>query len=293
MSKSNFVQRLNRKGPELSRRCLLQFALLCAAMKIRPLNERALAKEKIAPHPRVANLRAGDLLWTSIPDAYIPYSSGQLVSEEAERAEWEQGRAEAIVSALRTATDHGQRLAMALKELDHASFRQAYVEGRRTGPVQLYAGGTVGVGHVAIVGLRGSDLSIIEARPAIGSGWRVAADRFRNGVIETPYDAWIAEHRQHLVWHGRIRDASEAERARIADAARRYVGRDYWFWNLNLADASAFYCSKLVWLSVRDALGLPIDSDPDPLRYFWLSPKQVMNLSPTVEMLHVPAPYGI
>jgi hypothetical protein len=47
------------------------------------------------------------------------------------------------------------------------------------------------------------------------------------------------------------------------------------FWNFDLADASDFYCSKLAWLSVRDALSFAIDGDENPRRRFWFSPKQL------------------
>jgi uncharacterized protein YycO len=81
------------------------------------------------------------------------------------------------------------------------------------------------------------------------------------------------------------------KRAEIAIEARRYVGRPYNFWNFDLADDTAFYCSKLAWLAIYRALGFPIDGVAEPKRSFWFSPKQFLYLK-TIARMHDPGIYA-
>jgi hypothetical protein len=76
----------------------------------------------------------------------------------------------------------------------------------------------------------------------------------------------------------------------VSGEASKYIGRPYDFWNLDLADTSAFYCSKLVWLAIRYGLGFDIDGDSNPKRAFWFSPKQLIN-EPGIELIVNPEPY--
>ena len=154
----------------------------------------------------------------------------------------------------------------------------------------LFSAQHLSVGHVAIVEVDGDGkIWVIEAMPKTSKGYSIVFERISNGVIRTPYDTWAKEHDGYNVWHGRVKTETGGER--IADAAKSFLGRDYWIWSLNFGDETAFYCSKLVWVSVNRALGFALDGDSTMARQLWLSPKRLMKLE-TVSMLFSPAPYG-
>jgi uncharacterized protein YycO len=95
-----------------------------------------------------------------------------------------------------------------------------------------------------------------------------------------------------MVWLGRVKKISSSYRAKIAIEAKKYIGRPYDFWNFDLNDERGFYCSKLAWMCMFRALGLVIDGNPDPKRFFWFSPKQLLYVN-RVARLFDPGPYGI
>jgi hypothetical protein len=253
------------------------------------------AQTDLPPHPSPSKFEAGDFLWTARPDEIIPFdTSGQRTAEtDAER--WGAAR-DAFVRQARQSGDPAlQEAAERLQRLTYDEVRSFYLEDRSVGDAILF-GRALGVGHVAILDVAGGgDVHVIEARPPVDSAFDAALQRFRNGVVRTPYVTWIAALSDYRVWHGRVRGFGPPERRRIAAEASRFIGRDYWFWGLNLMDETCFYCSKLCWLSAYKALrngaleNLALDGDPRGARSFWLSPKRLMQL-PTIEMVQSAGP---
>ena len=139
----------------------------------------------------------------------------------------------------------------------------------------LYSsGGGIYVGHVAIV-------EIDQA----GNPWVIEA-LLDHGVVRTPYAQWLTSRPGEIVWHGRVRDIPADQLAQIAIESKKYIGRPYDFWNFDLDDDKAFYCSKLVWLSISRSLHFPIDGDPNPKRVFWFSPKQLLYAKTICASIH-------
>ena len=110
-------------------------------------------------------------------------------------------------------------------------------------------------------------------------------------MIRTTYGDWIKLHNDYNVWHGRLKDITKVRRADIADAAKPFLGKDYWFWSFNLNDDTAFYCSKLVWASVWKSINVALDGDISYARSFWVTPKQLI-YSKYIYLLHNPGTYG-
>jgi len=110
-------------------------------------------------------------------------------------------------------------------------------------------------------------------------------------VTAVTYDAWLSKRSGEMVWRGRLRDQDSLKRARIAAEAATQKDKPYSFWNFDLRDESGFYCSKLAWLSIVKATGVPPDDNPEGTRWTWYSPKQLM-MSRQIGMLFSPEPYG-
>src|SRR5262249_9633198 len=141
------------------------------------------------------------------------------------------------------------------------------------------SGGGIYVGHVGLVEIDGDRVPwVIEALMA-------------NGVVRSKYDDWLRGRPGEIVWHGRVRQLDATQRAAIAIEAKKHLGKPYNFWNFDLNDDAAFYCSKLVWLSIWRSLAIPIDGGQNPKRVFWFSPKQLL-YAPTVARLHDPGAYS-
>ncbi len=242
-------------------------------------------------HPPRKGLQAGDFLWTSRRDAFIPYGSGDTMAEQQARS-WATTRDELTRQLLASPHAAERQGAVALRAMSLEDFRTIYFEGRRpTDPVPY--SGSPSVGHVAIVDVQNGTLMIIEARPTSQSSIDVAFSSFKNGVVARPYDEWLKDHDDHLIWQGRLRKyADPSDRARVATKAREYVGRDYNFRNFDLTDTSGFYCSKLVWLATFQSLGIPLDGDSSTRRSLWVSPKQLINRNQEIRMINVPGVYG-
>jgi uncharacterized protein YycO len=120
---------------------------------------------------------------------------------------------------------------------------------------------------------------------------RVVEATGQSGVRSIGYPEWLAGYKTGTkVWHGRLKDVSADGRRRVRDAARAFEGRRFEFWNFNLEDATEFYCSKLVWLAIREALNIAVDNQPNPRRWFWFSPKQLMHAE-RIEVLFCPSSY--
>jgi hypothetical protein len=238
----------------------------------------------------LGTLQEGDLLWPAKPGAIIRFSD-DTSGNEATRWQTELRRFAEKLRASENATDRS--IAESIAGLTYAEFETLYFRGLLPGqPIPFAAGSTLSVGHVALVSRsRGGKKYIIEAIPSSDRAYDILTRRFAGGVKETEAAVWFRDHDDKLVWHGRLKGISRAEGSQIAQSAKQYLDRDYWFWSLDLADEQDFYCSKLVWRAASKAIGRPIDGNPAAKRNFWLSPKRLM-LSPTIEMLHEPANYG-
>lgn len=238
-------------------------------------------------HPDARTLAAGDLIWPALPNTRIVYdkSSGREVE-----GGWIKERDE-FLNSLPNDED-GRALRARLRNMSYREFSALFMQGRSE--AQLRQKGAdlprFSVGHVAIVDVdRKGKKWVVEAMPKTESGYRIIYGRSPEGVIITPYDKWIQKHEKYNVWHGRIK--IKGNRGDIAKVARTYLGRDYWIWALNLGDESAFYCSKLVWLSTFKAFGVALDDNKNLARKLWFSPKKLMTVA-KVEMKYSPAEYG-
>ncbi|MBX2804894.1 MAG: hypothetical protein KTR19_02885 [Hyphomicrobiales bacterium] len=249
------------------------------------------------PHPDAETFQSGDFLWPALPGAVIPFfreADAQQLTIESEASEWRQEKQRFIEQARASGDPEQIALADAIANITYDEFRSRYFNATGPGERRLtpFAAGLPQVGHVAIIEIDGGGRRwVVEATPKSDTPYESLYSRFPDGVIRTPYDKWVEIHKEYNVWHGRVRDRTPDERAAIAETAKQYLGRDYWFWSFNLGEESAFYCSKLVWLSVWKALGISLDGDPSLQRSFWVSPKQLIN-APNVEVLYSPADYG-
>jgi uncharacterized protein YycO len=172
-------------------------------------------------------------------------------------------------------TPSAQALAIELRNMSFEQFHTRYVNGARPGENLPFGSGQLGTGHVALLEIDDAGHQyVIEAMPA-------------RGVQRITYADWHLGRTCETIWHGRLDRLPANECSRIVSEAVQHVGRPYDFWNLKLDDASAFYCSKLVWLAVRNATGVALDGDPDTGPRFWVSPKRLL-LASSVVKLHNP-----
>lgn len=239
-------------------------------------------------HPDWSTLESGDLLWPAKPDDRILFSQGENARQQQE---WRVNRDKLVTELRATGTPEILIIAEQLIDLSFEDFQTQYFEGSRSSDIRPFsAGGALRVGHVVIVYIDEQKKRwIIEATPNLQRQYEAMYTRFSPGVFRNPFEEWEKAHSSYHIWHGRI-DRPIEERAKIAARSLQFVGRDYWLWNLNLADHRSFYCSKPVWLSTWNALAWALDGDANPQRRFWLTPKQLL-LSPTIRKLYSPAPY--
>ena len=257
----------------LTRRTLLQVL----AASLLPSATRAVG-ESVSPRPNPALFQGGDFIWPKPPGAYVPYNAGSNNSPEDDARLWEAERSGYIKRQATTADPIISERVKLLRSMDYLEFLALYEGNQRLGVPSEYSGGSVYVGHVAILDMRRGVPYVIEAL-------------LKKGVVEATYEDWLASRPDQVIWLGRLRNWSQEDRARIAVEARRYIGRPYDFWNFDLDDDSKFYCSKLCWLSAFRALNLALDNNPNPKRPLWYSPKQLLN-GPNTEKLHDPGPYA-
>jgi hypothetical protein len=248
-------------------------------------------------HPKPSTFASGDLLWPALPNTYMPYERGMSSQSPltSETEQWAKAR-EAFLQQLSSRNMPGEsELRERLKQMSYPEFRAMFFQDREMrspGPQErsLFSAQHLSVGHVGILEIDGQGkIWVIEAMPKGSKSYSIVFERLSNGVIRTPYNTWAKQHEGYNIWHGRVK--TETGRARIAEAAKSFLGRDYWIWSLDFSDETAFYCSKLVWVSVYKSLGFALDGDKTMARQLWLSPKRLMKLD-TVSMLFSPAPYG-
>ncbi len=230
------------------------------------------------PLPDPKTFESGDLLWPKKPGVYVPYISDSRNDPNEDERQWLAERDKFVSQAPKIAPDLSAADIDYLRSLSFLEFYNRYVGDQVPGTPGVYRSkGGIYVGHVAI----------LDKEPS-GQAWVIEAIG-GPGVIRQTYADWLKGRPREIVWHGRVGDRTAADRAKIAAAAKKYLGVKYDFWNFDLADASGFYCSKLVWLSIWDAWHFAIDGDENPKRRFWFSPKQLLYLK-TINRLNEPEP---
>lgn len=231
--------------------------------------------------PDAASLQAGDFLWPKKPGEFIPYrfdSTTQGVN--ADRDEWLEEKQEFLGRARASGDPEQAAAAARIDKLSYNDFRSFYLRNQDPDAITPHSlGGVVSVGHVAIVQVaRDGSPGVIEAL-------------WKRGVVQSTYAAWVAGRPGQIVWQGRLKGIAAGDGAKIASEAKRWLGKPYDFWNFDLNNTSGFYCSKLIWHSVMEALHVPVDGDPNPKRALWLSPKQEL-YSSKIERLVDPGYYA-
>src|SRR5262245_1129716 len=237
-------------------------------------------RDPALPLPNREIFQSGDLVWPKKPGVYVPYRNDVYASPDEERRQW-QAEKEAFIKSLRANPTWFSEADIAqLENMTFREFYSRYAGDQKPGVPGTYSTGAgIYVGHVGIIEIDSNKTPwIIEAL-------------MRRGVVRSTYDDWIRSRPGEIVWHGRVRDISASDREKIAANATKYLNKPYNFWNFNLSDDSAFYCSKLAWLAIWRSLGFAIDGDPNPKRKFWFSPKQLL-YAKAIARLHDPGPYA-
>ncbi|MGZ5036705.1 MAG: YiiX/YebB-like N1pC/P60 family cysteine hydrolase [Usitatibacter sp.] len=236
----------------------------------------------VVPDPKT--FQSGDFIWPRKPGDFVPYEASGPTDFEVARQRWNDERALFIakVRANPNSTPQDRQFATNLEAMDFREFLSFYEADQPRGVPQPFGGGAIVlyVGHVGIVSVdQGGNVSVVEAL-------------WGKGVVRTPYDQWLTDRAGSWVWQGRVANESAHNRALIASEGAKYLGKPYDFWNFDLSDSASFYCSKLCWLSIFDALGIAIDNRTDAKRSFWFSPKQLMRC-PGIEMVFSPGNYTV
>lgn len=143
----------------------------------------------------------------------------------------------------------------------------------------------VWVGHVAWIEVREGVPWVVDATPS-RSGVALPGSR---GVATQTYAEFLADesHTQSHIWHGRLRGLVPAQSASLIEAAKAYLGRPYGINPFGFGQTDDFYCSKLIWHIVRDALGVSLEKKAWSLPLPWFTPWDVMDC-PQVQLLYQP-----
>jgi hypothetical protein len=271
-----------------------------SAASLVALSNRPALAAPVPPHPNPETFQSGDFLWPALPGAFIPRYAVRGIAPNDEAVIWEEERRKFIESARASGDVDQQAAADEMQRLTYDEFQSRYFEGGGGGDAdgartRGFAPRGIGipqVGHVAIVEVDEAGVAwVIEAMPKALHRYESLYSRFTDGVIRTRYRKWIEDHNAYNVWHGRLKNSDQPQRARIVAEAKPFLGKDYWFWSFNLNDETAFYCSKLVWVSVWKAMNLSLDGDSSFARNFWVTPKQLIYAT-SIELLHNPGAYG-
>lgn len=279
-------------GEKFARRDILK---ALSAASIAACSPRLALAATASPHPDATTFQSGDFLWPAKPGAFIPRSL-TLTSGPSEEANlWTEEKRKFIEQVRQSGNADQAALADSLERLTFKQFKARYFDG--SSGVQergMAERSTVlpQVGHVAIIEIDAKGAPwVVEAMPKAKHRYESLYSHFTNGVIRSSYVDWIALHKEYNVWHGRLNHVDEDQRGGIVTEAKSFLGKDYWFWSFNLSDENAFYCSKLVWVSVWKAINVAMDGDSRFARNFWVSPKRLLN-SRFVDLLHNPGAYG-
>ena len=252
-------------------------------------------KKAVADLPNAATFRTGDLVWPKKKGTIVPKtrSIGAPPAPTQERSEWETARQQMLADP--AAAGLTPEVAERLRTMSYAEFERVYFSaqaqpsgGRPATRGLGGVGGTVSVGHVGLIEVDRAGIPyVVEATPH-------RPDGSRGGVIRLRYAEWLKGYSNIQVWHGRFGGLDAPASRRVAEVALGQLGKPYDFFNFNLNDDRAFYCSKLVWLSVWRAAQIAADDNPDPRRGGrfppWFSPKALIGAS-RITMLHNPGEY--
>ncbi len=140
------------------------------------------------------------------------------------------------------------------------------------------------VGHVGLI-------DIIDGQPwVIDATTGRSAAPFKSGVAMQPYADFLADaaHVNRHIWHGRFRGLTGSQAQAVAQAAKQYLDRPYGLSPLGFEHTDTFYCSKLIWHAVRDALGVEMPTAASSGWPRWFTPWDLMNFE-GVELLYQPA----
>jgi uncharacterized protein YycO len=233
------------------------------------------------PRPNPINFRSGDLVWPKKPGTHVLYSSGLSKKRADDQAVWLQERnnyLNLIDKAANVSSEDKER-AEILRKMEYSDFLKSYAGDQTTDSVVPYSVGSLYVGHVGIIDIDETGTPhVIEAL-------------FGKGVVKQKYADWLKGRSNEWVWHGRIHGITESKGVEISSEAKKHIGVQYDFWNFDLDDARGFYCSKLVWLSVKRSQGFAVDGKEESKRLLWFSPKQLLYTA-KIDRLHSPGRYG-
>ena len=230
------------------------------------------------PRPDPATFETGDILWPRQPWIFIPYNSKPSGSYDPDKAGWEREKQEFLdrIKQNPNASEYDRAVAAELEAMRFEEFRARFFSGIEEDEVTA-AGWLPWIGHVAMIYVR-------EGKP-----W-VIESTF-GGVRMMPYEEWLKERGNSLIWHGRVKGMDTAARTRLGEDAVKQLKKPYEFFNFDLSDDHGFYCSKFAWFLIKRAMGIAPDDNPDPRRKFWFSPKQLIR-SPHVQLLTNPTSYA-
>ena len=273
-----------------------------SAASFAALGTRLAQAAPVPPHPDATTFQSGDFLWPAKAGDFIPRYSVRGIGRNEEAELWEAERRKFVEEARASGNADQIAAASEMQRLTYEEFKARYFDGGAgaggTEPGTATRGfaprgiGIPQVGHVALIEVDAGGVPwVIEAMPKSVYRYESLYSRFPNGVIRTLYSDWIEQHKAYNVWHGRLKNIDKPQRARIVEEAKPFLGKDYWFWSFNLNDETAFYCSKLVWVSVWKAIKVALDGDNSFSRKFWVTPKQLVYAT-SIELLHNPGSYG-
>lgn len=243
-----------------------------------------LAQKQPATLPDPKKFQKGDFVWPKHPKQIVPYEVGRSENPAAQREAWIRERDAAVANAREQLPYFKPQDIQRLQKMQFEKFYSDYI-GHKADESQIHARGNVlYVGHVGIIDI-----------DANGQPWVIEAvlenPDGRKGVFKSPYLQWLTFRPDNWVWHGRLGGVAASDRARIATEAAKQLGKKYDFWNFDLNEDSGFYCSKLVWMATFRSLGIAIDDRPNPKRFFWFSPKQLLNVR-RMNVLFKPGEYS-
>ncbi len=219
--------------------------------------------------PNEADLKSGDLLWVKGADEIIPYAA----PEDSET--WKERRDQFLQKNKEKQADYST-----LRNLTYNDFNRGYFFDRSYGEtVENYSSGdeTISVGHMAIVEVTNN-----------GKRYVIEAASPRLGVIKTQYKKWVSQlGKDRVIWAGRFDKKINVHIPEIIKLANKQVGKSYDFWNFDLSDDKAFYCSKLIWYIVWKVTNIALDDNVNPTRFIWFSPKQALKYAQKRKHVHI------
>ena len=246
---------------------LLLLVLVCLPTIVAA--ERSIPDEKLLKH--------GDLIWPRSPNQFILYRLEPTGDNSVDRKTWEKDKKAYIANTKNSGSSTYEKAAAEwLQEISYDQFRYSYFGTAQDEHQEMFGLPAPYTGHVGIISIEK------------GKAWVVEA--VQGGVQIIPYKDWLAERKSADVWVGRLKKIKSSDLKRIVKVAKKQIGKPYRLMNRDLADDSSFYCSKLVWFSVFNSLKIALDNDPDPRRFGWYSPKQLMG-SPYIQLMFSSGPY--